>query len=567
MKKKAVPKTGGLFSVAVLCASLFVSCFRVGNKADLVLINGVIFTSVPDRSQVQALAVRGREIAAVGDNAEIRRFIGSRTRVLDLKGTFACPGFNDAHVHVLEGAVSCQGLDLKGVPSVGEIQNRIYSRAVSLQRHSPGSWIVGYGWDQNLFEERSWPDASDLDRIAPSLPIFLRRICGQAAVVNGMALQIAGIEPDTPNPPGGEIVKDPRTGIPTGILKGTAMDLVTQYIPQPPDSCLSAALDSFFSEAALYGITSIQDVSPPNAHHFYENLQAEEKLHCRISMGFPLRRDVEVYDEWRSRYRGDMLRFGPLYDILDGDIGSETAYFFQPYLSESSTRGLVHMTQNELNLVILSADRSGHQTAVHAGGDAASHMLLESYELADRLNDLRERRLRIDNLQAMLPQDMPRLRELGITAVINPVQCIGDMGWMQSALGDERCQRVHAWRTLNMLKVPLAIGSNWPRTPLNPLLGIYAAVTRRDSLGNPPQGWYAQERLSIADAIRAYTHGSAYAEFTEARKGTLEPGKLADIAVMDRNLLAIPPSEILRTHVLYTILSGRIVYSRHGRHE
>jgi predicted amidohydrolase YtcJ len=565
MKSEACRKTGATLSTALLCATLLSSCFRVGNKADLVLLNGVIFTSVPDRSQVQALAVRGKEIAAVGDNAEIRRFIGSRTRVLDLKGTFACPGFNDAHVHVLEGAVACQGLDLKGIPSISEIQNRILNKAISLQRHSPGSWIVGYGWDQNFFEGRSWPDASGLDRVAPGLPIFLKRICGQAAVVNGMALQIAGIEPDTPNPPGGEIVKDARTGMPTGILKGTAMDLVTQYISQPPDSCLSAALEAFFSDAAAYGITSMQDASLPNAHHFYDNLQAAEKLHCRISMGFPLRKDIEVYDELKGRYRGDMLRFGALYETLDGDIGSETAYFFQPYFSESGKRGLVHMTQNELNLMILSADRSGYQTAVHVGGDAASHMLLESYELAGRLNELRERRLRMDNLQAMLPQDMPRLRELGITAVLNPVQCIGDMGWMVAVLGDDRCQNVHTWRTLNMLKVPLAIGSNWPRTPLNPLLGIYAAVTRRDSLGNPPQGWYPQERLSIAEAIRAYTQGSAYAEFMETRKGTLEPGKLADIVVLDRNLLAIPPSEILRTHVLYTIVGGRIIYSKYGK--
>jgi len=563
MRSDVHRRTGNLLLTAFLCALLLFSCIRPGNKADLVLLNGVIFTSIPERSQVQALAVRGREIAAVGDNAEIRRFIGSRTRVLDLKGTFACPGFNDAHVHVLEGAVACQGLDLKGIHSVAEIQNRILSKAVSLQRHSPGSWIVGYGWDQNLFEDRIWPDASELDRIAPSLPIFLKRICGQAALVNGMALQIAGIEPDTPNPPGGEIVKDTSTGMPTGILKGTAMDLVTQYIPQPPDSSLFEALDSFFTEAAAHGITSIQDASPPNARHFYDNIQAAEKLHCRVSMGFPLRKDIEVYDELRNHYRGDMLRFGTLYETLDGDIGSETAYFFQPYFfSESNSHGLVHMTQNELNLVILSADRSGYQTAVHVGGDAASHMLLESYELAGRLNEPRGRRLRMDNLQAMLPQDMPRLRELGITAVLNPVQCIGDMGWMEAVLGDDRCQTVHTWRTLNLLKVPLAIGSNWPRTPINPLLGIYAAVMRRDSLGNPPQGWYPQERLSIADAIRAYTQGSAYAEFMETRKGTLEPGKLADIVVLDRNLLAISPSEILRTHVLYTILGGRIIYSK-----
>ena len=534
-------------------------CQREEPKADLILRNGVFFTVNETQPTVQAIAVRGDRILAVGTDEEIERYSGEATRIIDVEGRFGCPGFNDAHLHLVSGGKSMMEVDLVGAGSVEEIQRRVLRK---LYRLPPGTWLTGRGWDQTLLPDKRWPTKRILDRIAPNVPIFLRRVCGHAALVNSKALTIAGITAETPDPPGGEIVKNPATGRPTGILKEGAMDLVAQYIPPSSEEVILAAVEAALAEARRLGVTSVQDNTSADMLEVYQQLLDEDKLTCRISEWPPLQEDLTEYKKLRNRYDGPMLRFGLLKGFSDGSMGSRTAAFFEPYSDDPSTYGIPQMTQEALNRLVLRADGEGFQIGIHAIGSRGNRMVLDAYALARKINGARDSRHRIEHAQVLTEADLPRFEELGVMASMQPSHCISDMRWAEERIGRERCRYAYAWKSLKNSGAVLAFGTDWPVESLNPMLGLYAAVTRRDTLGYPPRGWFPQERLTMEEAIEAYTLGSAYAEFMEKEKGSLEPGKLADVVILDRNLLSVSPSQILKTRVVYTIVGGKIVYQR-----
>ena len=538
---------------------LLAGCQQKGPSADLVLQNGNFFTVCERVPNVQAVAIKGDRILAVGSNDEIARYIQEKTRVINLEGKFGCPGFNDAHVHFVRGGMRMGDVDLKGVDSIREIQRKVLQ---SVRTLPPGSWLTGGGWDQSCLPDGKWPTSQILDVVAPDVPIFLRRVCGHAALVNRKAILIAGITADTPNPPGGEIVKNPETGQPTGILKEGAMALVSQYIPSPSEETLTDAVMKALAEAGKYGITSIQDKSGAGMLEVYKDLLDRGKLTCRISLSSSLKESSEESKRLQKRYRGVMLRFGGLDGILDGSIGAETAAFANPYLDDPINRGMLQWTQDELNGLVLLADKEGFQIQSHAVGDEANRMALDAYALTKKFNIGEKRRHRIEHAQVLSVGDIPRFQALGIVASMQPAHLMDDLRWLERKIGLQRCRYAYALKSLKDRGTVLAFGSDWPAAPLNPMLGIYAAVTRKDTTGYPPRGWFPQERIPVEEALAAYTLGSAYAEFMETEKGSLEPGKLADIVIVDRNLLKIPSQEILRAEVVYTILGGTIVYQR-----
>ncbi len=546
------------FVIALFIAVLS-GCARNNMKADLVLKNGRFYTVCRLKSRVQAIAIKEDRILYTGSDGEIERFIGPETEVIDLEGRFGCPGFNDAHCHFFESGFHPAQIDIHGMTSMRDIQRCILH---ALRKLPPGSWIVGRGWDQNLFPEGQWPTRQALDVIAPNVPIFLERIYGHSALVNKKALQIAGITKETPDPPGGEIIKDPVTGMPTGILKESAMQLVSQYISQPSDEEIEKAIEGILKQALRFGITSVQDYSPETVHKIYDKFLKENKLTCRISLWFPLQEDLKTYYRLKQKYNNKMLHFGLLKGFCDGDMGSYTAFFYQPYLNDPETLGIPRMSQADLNFLVLQADKEGFQIGIHAVGDRANRMALEAFALCQKINGARESRHRIECARALNEQDLIRFNELGIVASMQPAYCMDDIQRAEGQLGRQRCRYTDAWKSLKNSGVILAFGSDSPFMPLNPMLSLYTVVTRQDTAGYPSGGWFPEERLTIEEAIEAYTLGSAYAEFTDDEKGSLEPGKLADIVILDKNLLKVPVREILRTEVVYTILGGKVVYRK-----
>lgn len=582
---KAVLSMAVFLSAAIL---IMTRCFQFGQSGDLVLRNGAIYTGNPLKPSAQALAIRSGRILIVGSNEDIQRFIGIKTKVVDLKGRFACAGFNDANTHLFEGGKSDTGLDMTGVKSIEEMQNRIILK--NIWTMPPGAWLIGRGWDQTLFPGGSWPNKSHLDILTWEVPIVLLRICGRVALLNSKALSIAGITAGISDPPGGEIDRNPVTGEPTGILKEEAIKLILQYFPPLSKAGTEQAVLKALDMAKQFGITTIQDDSPVELYPVYENLLRQGKLTCRLSLCFPLGENPEQVQKARERYNHPMLYFGFLKALLDGSMGAQTAYFGEPYTDKPSFRGIPLLSRERLNLLVLRADRDGFPIGVDAVGDEANRAALNAFALARRINGARDNRHRIVHAQVLFPEDIPRFKELNIAVSVQPVQCTEDMRWVEARIGPERAKTAYAWNSLLKEGASLAFGSEWPISPLDPISGIYAAVTRQDTSLQPaggfhpkdfnpqdfnpqdynpqdynpqdfhPQDFNPQERITVQQAIDAYTKGSAYAEKKESEKGTLEKDKLADIVVLDQNLLHISFQDILKTKVIMTICGGKIVY-------
>ncbi|MBN1894892.1 amidohydrolase [bacterium] len=544
--------------ILVLLFTLFHARFLEAENrdADLILVNGNFYTGDPDRPAAEMLAVRGGRILAVGYNDEAERFQGPRTVRLDLEGHFACAGFNDAHLHMLSGGQSLGELDLSGVRSAEEMRIRVREH---IRTQPAASWIIGRGWDQGLFPDGKWPTRALLDSIAPHLPVYLVRTCGHAALVNGNALRTAGIDRNTPDPPAGEIMRFPGTSEPNGILKEEAMGLVSRHMPVSSGDAVFQAVQSALDHVGRFGITSVQDNSDPAVLEAYSRLLKAGRLTCRISFWPMLGAGMEQARILRESLRHPMLRLGVLKGFLDGSMGARTAAFLESYSDDAGNFGIPQMPQDRINAMVLQADREGFQIALHAIGDSAVRMGLEAYSLARRAGG-REDRHRLEHAQVVSEQDMPGFRDIGVIPSMQPAHLIWDMAWAGDRIGPQRSAGAYAWKSLLEQSGHLAFGSDWPVVPVNPLIGIYAAVTRCDTLGQPAGGWHPEQRLTAGQAIEAYTLGSAYAEFMETEKGTLEPGKWADITVLDRDLLNAGPEEILRARVIYTIVGGNVVF-------
>jgi len=531
--------------------------------ADLVLINGDIYTVASPQSRAQAIAIKGEKIVAVGSNADVRAWIGSRTRVIDLHGRFAMPGFNDAHVHLASAGMAKLTVNFEGAKSLAEFQQRIRA---ALKNYKPGEWITGSGWDHTLWPEKRFPTRWDLDAVSKDHPMIFSRVDGHVAVANSLALKLAGITKATPDPAAGHIVRDATTGEPDGMLEeDAAMSLVYRHVPPASHERRRRAIELALADAVSHGVTSIQDYSTWQDFLIYRELKQEGKLPLRITEWLTFTEPLAKLEEERREgsTTDPWLKTGSLKAFMDGSLGSRTAAMLAPYSDDPSTSGILRMQPKELNAMSIERDKAGFQLNFHAIGDRANRVALDAFAAVRAANGPRDRRDRIEHAQVVAPDDFARFAELHIIASMQPVHLLDDERWAGARLGPERSKGAYAWNTMRKDGVRLAFGTDYPVEGIDPLRGLYACVTRELPEGGPPGGWEPQEKLPMDVCIYDYTAGSAYAEFEENRKGELNPGMFADIVVYPADITRIPPSKLLHTSVDITITGGRIVYERH----
>jgi predicted amidohydrolase YtcJ len=530
-------------------------------EADLVIVNANVHTMDARQPGAQAVAVYGNRVAAVGTTEEIKRFVGAHTRIVDAKGALVLPGFNDAHVHFLSGGFQLSSVDLRDAATPQEFAERIRRFAEKLPA---GRWITGGDWDHERWPGTPLPTKELIDSFTKDRAVFVNRLDGHMALANSYALKLAGVTRDTPDPPGGLIVRDAKTGEPTGILKDAAQDAVWKVFPEHSfDEKLDAARAAT-NHAAAHGVTSVQDMSAGTDVSVYQSLLNRGELKTRIYA-------VTRIPDWESlrnvgilrAFGSDMLRIGGLKGFADGSLGSTTALFFEPYNDAPTTRGLPAddmFPEGVMLKRVEAADAAGLQVMIHAIGDKANDTILSIYEQVIKDHGARDRRFRIEHAQHLRPQDIARFGRDHVVASMQPYHCIDDGRWAEKRIGHERAKSTYAFRTLLDTGATLAFGSDWTVAPLDPILGIYAATTRRTLDGKNPQGWIPEQKISVEESVRAYTVGSAFAEFAERSKGTLANGKLADIVILDRDIFKLDPVEIENVRVVLTITDGRIVY-------
>ena len=555
--------------------------------ADLVLINGIISTMDENHPRASMIAIRGESIIAVAYNisdavkseqaAEVQALIGPNTRVIDLGGKFAMPGFNDAHIHLFGAAYAKLQIDFTGVKSIAEFQDRIRAR---LKDYKPGEWILGRGWDHTLWPEKKFPTRQNLDAVSTDHPMVFGRLDGHVAIANSRALKIAGVTRATPDPPGGHIERDASSGEPTGMLEESAMSLVYARIPRYSIEQRRRAVQLVMDEAVQYGVTSVQDNSVMDAddaaNYGWQNflvldqLKREGKLKFHVTEWLPFLAPVSRLEEMR-RFGGSStpenpgdpwLKTGQAKLIMDGSLGSRTAAMLAPYSDDPSTSGILEIEPDRLKQMAIERDRAGFQLGFHAIGDRANRVALDTFAAVLEANGPRDRRDRVEHAQVVEAVDFTRFGKLNVIASMQPAHLLDDERWATDRLGPERSRGAYAWHTMERNGVPLAFGTDYPVVPINPLRGIYACVTRQLTDGMPKRGWQPQERLRAKDCFRAYTVGSAFAQFEEQRKGTIAPGMLADIVVYPKDLNETKPSEILTISVVMTIVGGKIVYQQ-----
>jgi predicted amidohydrolase YtcJ len=545
--------------------------------ADVIFLHGNVYPGVVSRltksgsswesraeplPRARAIAVRGGRIVAVGSDAEIEKLKGKHTQVVDLGRHFVMPGFNDAHVHLAYAGFEKLNVDLAGVRSLAEMQERIAARAKTTPA---GEWLIGRGWDHTLWPGQELPIREEIDRVTGDHPAVFTRVDGHIAVANSAALKFAGITASTPDPEGGKIDRYPG-GEPAGILRETAKDNLLAKVPPPSQAQRRRALELALADAAQSGITSVQDNSVWEDFLILEDLEDEGKLTLRIAEWLPFDAPLDLLQARRSHHpqSDHLLRTTMLKGFMDGSLGSRTAALQAPYADDPGNTGLPQYEQGRLNQMAVERVRAGFQLGSHAIGDRAVEMALDAFAEARR--DARERgqgpaqgfRFRIEHAQVTTPEQVKRFAELDVIASMQPNHLLTDMRWVEARLGKERAAHSYAWKEFLDAGVPLAFGTDYPVEPIAPFRGLYAAVTRRSEDGK--QVYFPGERLTIEQAIAAYTTGSAYAEFAEREKGQLQPGMLADFVVLDRDITKAPPSEVLKTRVLRTVVGGKTVY-------
>jgi predicted amidohydrolase YtcJ len=541
----------------------FPACTGVSEMADLVLLNGSVWTGENSRPWAEAIAAKGDKIISVGLSKDVRKFVGRHTRVLDLKGDLVLPGFIDSHTHFLSGGFSLLSVRLKEAASKQEFVARIEEKA---KRSGLGEWILNGDWDQQQFDPPELPRRDWIDAVTPDNPVCVNRHDGHMILANSLALRLAGITRDTPSPGGGEILHDPGTGEPTGILKDAAMGLVTRHIPEPSFAAKIRAAEAALEHAAELGVTSVHDMADSSNFKVYQDLLKRKKLTCRVFLYIPVS-DVDLYARLylKTPFGNDYLKIGGLKGFVDGSLGSSTALFFEPYADTPDQFGLLSsdmFPEGIMEQRILAADKAGLQVAIHAIGDKANAIILDVFEKVIAQNGPRDRRWRIEHAQHLRPGDIERMAKLGLIASVQPYHAIDDGRWAEKKIGLDRCRTTYAFRSLLEKGVLLACGSDWTVAPLDPLTGIYAAVTRRTTDGKNPGGWFPEQKISLEEAVRGYTLNGAIVEFAEELKGTVSEGKLADLVILNQNIFRTPADEIMKTRVTKTIVGGKIVFQK-----
>jgi predicted amidohydrolase YtcJ len=531
---------------------------KVSTIPDVIFFDGVIYTGVgmaEDKPQVvEAMAIGGGKVLAVGTTKEITRLAGPKTRLRDLNASgssvFVFPGFNDAHVHMGSAGQTKLNVDLTGVQSLAGMLTKIQSFASDAPA---GHWLTGGNWDHTLWASKTLPTRQDLDKVTGSHPAFLDRIDGHIAIANSAALAAAGITGKTVPPQGGAIDLD-ANGEPTGILRESAQGLVYKVIPPPSHDERRRGDELAIADALAHGITSVQDFSDWDDFLVYEELEKEDKLNLRITEWLPFKAPLPDLIRMRNHHdmNDPMLHTGFLKGFMDGSLGSRTAALKAPYTDDPGNTGLPQYTQDQLNKMAVERARAGFQLGFHAIGDKAASMALNAF---DQPGVSRTARNRIEHAQVVDPADIPRFKSLGIIASMQPSHLLTDMNWAEARLGPKRAAYSYAWKAFLDAGVPLAFGTDYPVEPITPFRGLYAAVTRMNEAGT--KTYFPQNKITRGQALYAYTQGSAYAEFAEERLGKLFPGYDADFILVDRDLYKIPAPAILHIKVLETFVGGR----------
>ena len=536
------------------------SASRDHGAADLVIVNANAWTVDPALPRAEAMAIIGDRIAAVGSDAEVRSWIGPHTRTIDAHGKTVLPGFVDAHVHFSDGGFSLSSVKLKGAATPQEFTRRIGEFAKTLPKEE---WILNGDWDNQEWggelPARTW-----IDSVTPNNPVFVERYDGHMALANSLAVKLAHVTKDTAEPAGGEIVRDAQ-GEPTGIFKDAAQELVYRAIPDPTNDQHDRAVSAALAEARRFGVTSLDDISSFADVRSYQRLLARGQLTSRIYCITSMPQWQKLADAGILQgFGNDWIRMGAVKGFSDGSLGSETAYFFDGYIDNPSYAGLMNEMMfplGHMDEMALGSDRAGLQLVIHAIGDRANATVLGICDKVEHEDGPRDRRIRIEHAQHVRPQDFAEFARLHVIASMQPYHAIDDGRWAEKLIGHERAKTTYACRSMLNHGVKLAFGTDWTVAPLNPFLGLYAAVTRATLDGKNPGGWIPNEKITLPQAIEAYTMGSAYAEFSEKQKSSLIVGKFADVVVLDQDLFAIPAEEIKDVNVLHTIVAGKIVYT------
>jgi predicted amidohydrolase YtcJ len=541
------------------------------SPADMIFLHGNIYTGVAgvssfhEMQRAQAIAVSGDRIQAIGKESDILKLKGPSTQIVDLSGNFVMPGFNDAHLHLALAGFEKLNVNLVGVETLDELRSRLRDRVES---SAPGEWIVGEGWDETLWPVKELPSRWDIDEVSGDHPVFLQRVDGHVALVNTRALQMAGITLASKDPAGGAIARD-LTGVPTGVLRETARDPVAAIIPPPTREKRKRALEAALADLAQWGITSAQDNSGWEDFQVYQELEGDGKLSARISEWLAFDDSIETLKAHRAAHPAsdNMLRTGMLKGFLDGSLGSHTAALRQPYADDPGNTGLPRYQPATLTQMTAARLDAGFQVGFHAIGDQAVQMALDAFTEAENQGRAKkvkspdgaeDFRLRIEHAQVTSPPQIARFKKINVIASMQPNHLLTDMNWAEARLGHQRAEQSYAWADFLNHGVRLAFGTDYPVEPVTPFRGLYAAVTRKSENGK--KEYFPAQKITIEQAIAAYTTGSAFAEFSEKDKGTLEPGKLADFVVLDRDLSAVSPAKILATKVLRTVVGGKTVY-------
>ncbi len=547
-------------AIAVAGSVAFVAA-QTKPAADLIIRNAKVWTVDRSRPEAEAVAILGERIVAVGSNQEVDAWRGAQTRVLDASGKRLLPGFDDAHVHFMSGGSQLDNVQLNDATSPQEFVRRIGQRAAITAK---GEWLQGGDWDETKWNPAQLPSRELIDPVTGQTPVAVGRYDGHMILANSLALKLAGITAQTPDPAGGVIVRDAQ-GNPTGALKDAAADLVYKVIPAPTHDQRRHAIERALGHAASLGVTSVQDMDPDYADiAIYSELLGEGKLTTRIYAA-PLipQVDDQVKIGIRHAFGGPYLRLGAVKSFADGSLGSATAYFFEPFTDQPGNRGLLADGMHPISLMrdrMMKADAAGLQLCTHAIGDAGISAILDIYAEIEKAHGPADRRWRIEHAQHMAAKDFDRFAQLHVIASVQPYHAIDDGRWAEGRIGHDRASRTYAFRTFLGHGVRLALGTDWNVAPLNPMLTLYAAVTRATLDGKNPQGWFPEQKLTVKEAIEAYTMGSAYAEFQENEKGSITPGKLADMVLLSDDVLNIDPVKIRDVRVLKTWVGGKLTY-------
>jgi len=551
---------------AIFSAGVSAAQTPQSHVANTILLNGRVYTLNPHQPWAEAVAISGDKILAVGSIKDISSYRDSSTRVIDLGGRLLLPGFTDCHIHFMDGSLGLTQVILNGAATMAEIQKRVKEYATA---HPNETWITGMGWSYPTFAPTGLPDKKFLDEVVPDRPIYLVAFDGHSSWANSKALAMAGIKRETPDPPNGKIVRD-NDGEATGALKESAGDLVAKFLPKPSREERLAALRLGMHEANKFGLVRVHSAGQDFEWlDLYDELRRNNELTLRFYVAYfldppDLTSDaINKIETARRTYHDEWISGGVVKTMLDGVIEAHTAAMLTPYSDDPAQTGKLFWEPEKYKQTIKELDRRGLQIFTHAIGDRAVRLALDAYEEAKESNHTQDARPRIEHIETISAQDIPRFGKLGVVASFQPLHAYPDDDtlkiWARN-VGPERAQRAWVWRSIESTGGLLAFGSDWPVVTLNPWPGVQNALTRQTTEGDPPNGFVPNERISLEDAIKAYTLGAALAGRREKTEGSIEPGKLADMIVLSQDLFKIPPTEIVKTEVLLTLVGGKVVY-------